>query len=270
MESPNYLHGFDPEEQERLYRQARFLEPRVFEWLDFSGIESLLEVGCGVGAQTEILLRRHPHLRITAIDRESVQLERAIRHFSPRPELEGRLRFLRMDAQDMAFGDAVFDGAFLIWILEHVASPVEILREIRRTLKPGGTIQITEVQNGTLFVHPDMPALQEYWTAYNRTQRQLGGDPFVGAKLGNLLAEAGFKDVQIHPHFLHFDRRDPASKRAMFEYWRELMLSGGNALVASGSTTVEFVKRVQDELAAAMNQDESVFFYVFVQARAKA
>ena len=47
-----YLPGFTHEEQDRLYRQARVVEDRVHDRLPFRRCRRLLEVGCGVGAQT--------------------------------------------------------------------------------------------------------------------------------------------------------------------------------------------------------------------------
>ena len=52
-----YLHGYSDKERDRLHRQARFLEPMVHSGLPYRRRKKLLEVGSGVGAQTEILLR---------------------------------------------------------------------------------------------------------------------------------------------------------------------------------------------------------------------
>ena len=59
-----YLHGFSQEEQERLFRQAAFCEFEVYRNVDLSSVNNLLEVGSGVGAQSEILLRRFPKLQL--------------------------------------------------------------------------------------------------------------------------------------------------------------------------------------------------------------
>ncbi len=73
-EESKYLHGYDTEEQDRLYRQARFLEQIVYDGVDLSMVKHLLEVGTGVGAQSEILLRRFPDLKLTGIDFSKDQL----------------------------------------------------------------------------------------------------------------------------------------------------------------------------------------------------
>ena len=65
---------FEKKEQERLAQQAKFLEPYVYEGIDLEFKKTLLEVGCGVGAQTEILLRRFPDLHIDGVDLSESQL----------------------------------------------------------------------------------------------------------------------------------------------------------------------------------------------------
>ncbi len=77
-----YIHGFSSEEQSRLTRQARMFENTLFSRIDFSESKRLLEVGCGVGAQTEILLRRFPHLELTGVDRSEAQLAAAERNLA--------------------------------------------------------------------------------------------------------------------------------------------------------------------------------------------
>lgn len=67
ISSPTYLHGFSGTEQQRLMTQARLLESSIFGQIDYSGARRLLEVGSGVGAQTEILLRRFPELHVTGV-----------------------------------------------------------------------------------------------------------------------------------------------------------------------------------------------------------
>jgi len=76
--SKGYLHGFTPEEQDRLRRQARIIENLVHEHrLPFQRSRRLLEIGCGVGAQTEILLRHFPELHVTGLDASKTNLDKA-------------------------------------------------------------------------------------------------------------------------------------------------------------------------------------------------
>lgn len=79
-DTPTYLHGCSATEQARLLKQARLLEATLFNQLEYSGARGLLEVGSGVGAQTEILLRRFPGLHVTGVDLSEAQLVAARAH----------------------------------------------------------------------------------------------------------------------------------------------------------------------------------------------
>ena len=120
-EAEGYLHGYSKDEQDRLYEQARFLEPMVYENVDFSGVTKLIEVGCGVGAQTEILLERFPHLHIHGVDAAPEQIKRAKERLA-KPIKEKRVELVVADALKLPYGDNSFDGAFVCFFLEHVGS----------------------------------------------------------------------------------------------------------------------------------------------------
>src|SRR3989338_11279095 len=72
-----YIHGFSSNEQDRLYQQARVHEEIIFSQIDFSNQTNIVEVGSGVGAQTQIMLERFPHLKINCIDASETQVDRA-------------------------------------------------------------------------------------------------------------------------------------------------------------------------------------------------
>lgn len=265
-----YLHGFDSTEQERLFSQARFLEERVFAGFDFSHCRHLLEVGCGVGAQTEILLRRFPRARITAVDLSASQLARARSHFAGRPEDAARVRFVQADAISLPdLGGDAPDGAYLCWVLEHAANPLALLRELRSKLAPGGLVCIAEVFNHTLHLEPRLPVLERYWQAYNSLQTELGGSPNVGVRLGSLLTEAGFQDIRVWPNPLHYDRRASEERRAMLDYWLPLLLSGAPALLNAGRITPTDAEELERGLKKARESEDTIFYYSFMKAVAR-
>ena len=72
-----YLHGLSAVEQARPVKQARIAESTVFRNIDYTDAQRLLEVGSGVGAQTEILLRRFPDLHATCVDLNQSQIDAA-------------------------------------------------------------------------------------------------------------------------------------------------------------------------------------------------
>jgi ubiquinone/menaquinone biosynthesis C-methylase UbiE len=269
-----YLHGYSDDERERLHRQARFLEPMVHDGLPFRRRRRLLEVGAGVGAQTEILLRHFPDIHITGVEINEAQIAEARRYLATVPwaqsEGEARYEILKMDATKLEFDPESFDGAFLCWILEHVGDPARVLSEVRRVLSPGSPVVCNEVLNATFFVDPYSPDTLRYWMAFNDHQLSVGGDPFVGAKLGNLLQSVGFRDVQTFVKTFHLDNRAPAERAEFIAYWTELLLSGAPALLAANKVPAEIVEGMKRELERVARDPNAVFFYSFIQARARA
>ncbi len=262
-----YLHGYSSREQQRLSEQARFLEDIVYQDVDFSSVKTVLEVGCGVGAQTEILLERFPHLNITAVDSAPEQIAVATKRLN---HTQKRVELLLADALHLPFLDNSFDAAFVCFFLEHVGEPTLILKEIQRVLKPGGLIYCTEVQNATFFLYPHSPATMEFWNAFNRHQIDLGGDPYVGAKLGNLLLAAGFQNVSTATKIQHLDNRRTKARTQWLEYWSKLLLSGAPELLKAGLMTEKKLQLMTAELDQIKRDPEAVFFYGPVQARGQA
>lgn len=269
MTTTGYLHGYREEERERLHRQARFLEPMVHDRLPFRRRRKLLEVGSGVGAQTEILLRHFPELHITGIEINDGQIAEAKRFLGTVPWATGRYTILKGDATRLDLERESFDAAFLCFVLEHISTPARVLSEVRRVLVPGSPIVCTEVQNATFFIDPYSPDTLRYWMAFNDHQLSLGGDPFVGAKLGNLLQSVGFHDITTEVKTFHLDNRAPGERAEFIAYWTELLLSGAPALLAANKVSQEVVDGMTRELETVARDPNAVFFYSLIQARAR-
>ncbi len=265
----SYLHGFSEKEQLRLRKQARFAEHMIYSKLNLANVSELLEVGCGVGAQSEILLRRFPDLKLTGIDRSTKQMEAAKQLLAESAFAQGRYSLKEMDATNMEFAANSFDGAFLCWILEHVPDPIRVLSEVRRVLRPGSAVFITEVMNASFFLDPYSPNVWKYWMAFNEYQRAQHGDPFVGAKLGNFLMQLGYHDIQTEVKTWFLDNRYPQSRKDSVEYWTDLLLSASDQLVAANYVSPEIVDGMKLEMAKVANDPNAVFFYSFIQASAK-
>ncbi|HZH42728.1 MAG TPA: methyltransferase domain-containing protein [Lysobacter sp.] len=263
-----YLHGFSETEQARLMKQARLAESTIFRNIDYTGARRLLEIGSGVGAQTEILLRRFPDLHVTCVELAERQIEAARRNLAAMPWLEGRYALQQADATDLPFEPRSFDAAFLCWVLEHVPSPARVLSEVRRVLAPGAVVYITEVMNASFLLDPYSPNTWRYWMAFNDYQIDMGGDPFIGAKLGNLLLANGYRDVTTEIKTFHLDNREPARRKQMIAFWEELLMSAADQLIDAGKVDRETVDGMHREMTAVQNDPNAVFFYSFVQARA--
>lgn len=265
-----YVHGFNQVEQDRLRRQAGFTEYSIYKDINFSSVNHLLEVGCGVGAQSEIILRRFPHLKLTGIDLNEAQVKACKKSLSQLAYAQGRADIQLMDASQMEFSANSFDGAFLCWVLEHLPSPLQVLSEVRRVLRPGSRIVVNEVMNHSFFLEPYGPNVWKYWMAFNDFQHDHAGDPFVGAKLGNMLAAVGFQNVETNVISWHLDNRNPEKRKEVIEYWSELLWSAEEQLISNEMVSQELVSQAKEEMRRAQRDPNAVFFYSFMQAKALA
>lgn len=265
--NPKYIHGYLDTEQERLREQALVIERPIYDYIDFSQVQHLLEIGSGVGSQTEILLRRFPHLRITGVEYEPRQIQKAKENMANLGYADSQVNYVQQDAKKLDLKDS-FDGAFICWVLEHISEPVEVLKSMKPFLKPGAMVSITEVFNATFYTYPQIPAIMDYWEIYNRYQVAIGGDPQVGARLGDLLEESGYKKINLRSGGFHLDSRDVHEKQTVFTYWKNLMGSAAPALMEEGLVTEEGVIAMQEAMDKLRETPEAVFYYRFIQATA--
>jgi ubiquinone/menaquinone biosynthesis C-methylase UbiE len=259
-----YLHGFNSQEQQRLMDQAGFLAPLIYPTVDFSGCKKLLEIGSGVGAQTRVLLGLFPQLQITSVDFSSAQLDKAKENLR---DFESRITFVNQDAERLLLHDK-FDSAFICWALEHITSPIAALQQLRTHLLPGSKIHITEVFNSTFYCYPKSPAMDYYYQKYNEQQLRFGGNPDVGSQLGNLLFQAGFSKISLMHNGFHLDQSNPAELKRFIDFWKILMKSGADGLLEAGMVTQEDIAQMENDLDRVTADENAVFFYQFVQAKA--
>ncbi|WP_143962735.1 class I SAM-dependent methyltransferase [Litoribacter populi] len=262
-----YIHGYQEVEQERLVEQAQVIENQIFDYIDFFQVNQLLEIGSGVGAQTEILLKRFPHLAITGVEYESKQIEKAYKNLEKHGFDTDKVEFVHQDATRLDLKKE-YDGAFICWVLEHVEDPLAILKTMKPCLIEGALVVVTEVFNSTFYTYPERKEVQDYWKIYNDYQIRIGGDPEVGAKLGNLLSDAGYQDIQLRSGGFHLDKREAEQKRKVFTYWKNLMSSGAPNLIEENLLTEKEVLAMQKAMDELRDQADSVFFYRFIQATA--
>lgn len=260
--------GLSPEEHQRLIEKALCLEPVVFQRVDFHDARHVLEVGAGVGAQTEILLRRFPNATITGVEPLEARFVRARLRLA-NEIAEGRANLVVGRVEELPFMPRTFDGAFLCWALEYSRSPVDVLREVRRVMSEDGVIYCTELFHDTLFTEPHCPALATLWKQYNEHRLAQPSDPQIGAKLGGLFDRVGLREIAVESLPIMVDRRtpEPTERARFFDMWRRMFASAVTHLLAEGPVDEMLLDSADRELRRLEANPNAVFCIMAMQAR---
>jgi SAM-dependent methyltransferase len=202
-----YVHGYDPRENERLQDQAGTLVDLLHSDTAYPPGSTVLEAGCGIGAQTVTLAERSPGARFTSVDLSVDSIAEA----EQRVRSAGltNVEFRQADIFALPFGAQSFDHVFVCFVLEHLSQPVEALRLLGRLLRPGGTITVIEGDHGSTYFHPDSAAAHEAIQCQVELQRAAGGDALIGRQVYPLLVEAGFAAVRVSPRVVYVDSSRP-------------------------------------------------------------
>jgi trans-aconitate methyltransferase len=231
--SATYVHGYHQRENERLQDQAGTLVELLHGDTAYPGGSTVLEVGCGVGAQTVTLARRSPDARFTSIDVSASSIVEARRRID-RAGLTN-VELLQADIFAWPFGAESFDHVFVCFVLEHLSRPVEALAILNGLLRPGGTITVIEGDHGSTYFHPDSLAAHAAIQCQVRLQREAGGNALIGRQLYPLLVESGFDAVRVSPRMVYVDSSRPdlvdgftrRTFTAMIEGVRESAIAAG-------------------------------------------
>jgi ubiquinone/menaquinone biosynthesis C-methylase UbiE len=205
--SERYVHGYELRESERLHDQAGTLVDLLHSDTAYPGGSTVLEAGCGVGAQTVSLAERSPGARFTSVDVSADSIAEARRRVD-RAGLTN-VEFRQADIFALPFNAESFDHVFVCFVLEHLSRPAPALAILKRLLRPGGSITVIEGDHGSAYFHPDSPAAHAAIRCQVELQRAAGGNSLIGRQLYPLLVEAGFDAIRVSPRMVYVDSSRP-------------------------------------------------------------
>lgn len=162
------------------------------DWLRPDAGGRWIDVGCGNGAFTELLIRRAAAAHVQGIDPSGEQLAFA------RDRVAGdKARFELGDAMALPHPDGAFDAAVMALVIFFVPEPARGVAEMARVVRPGGSVSAYawDILGGGF----PFAALQQEMAALGITP--LWPPSVEAARLEALRAlwtDAGFVDVETH------------------------------------------------------------------------
>jgi SAM-dependent methyltransferase len=256
-----YVHGYQPRESERLQDQARTLVELLHGDTRYPSGSTVLEAGCGVGAQTVALAQNSPDAWVTSVDISAESVAQARRRID-RAGL-GNVTLRQGDLFALPFDDASFDHVFVCFVLEHLEDPVRALGALGRVLRPGGSITVIEGDHGSTSFYPESSAARTAIACQIELQARAGGDALIGRQVYPLLVTAGFDRPLISPRMVYVDASRPElvdgfirkTFTAMVEGVREPAIAAGLSDPVSFDAGIKALHRT--------TQPDGVFTYTF-------
>lgn len=138
-------------------RWSRAVGEVFIDWLSLPSGLTWLDVGCGTGAFTELVIARCAPSSISAIDPSKDQIAYA----RNRPAV-ARATFRSGDAQSLPFANHEFDVAAMALVISFVPDALKAVAEMKRVVKPNGTVAtyMWDALGGGFVQQPLIEALQ--------------------------------------------------------------------------------------------------------------
>lgn len=166
-----------------------------YDLLEVQEGQHLLDVGCGIAGTTSVRWHAWSVLRGVSSDSTTVsdswKQPVAGQHMLSIPGT-----FVQADMHHMPFANASFDGCRAERILVHSAQPSHVVEEMRRVVRPGGHIVVTEPDLDTLVFHSSSLAVVRKLTQWHSDGVRNGT---IGRWLPEMFRRCGLQDVRVVP-----------------------------------------------------------------------
>ncbi len=229
-------------------RWSTLIAQKFLNWLAISPARSWLDVGCGTGSLTKLILEIHQPKEIISVDSSSDFISHAQRSITnPNVHFKvGLAQSLELDSNSI---DAVVSGL----VLNFVPQPKDAILEMLRVTKPDGKIGIF------LWDYADgMQMLRYFWdAAVELDNNAIEFDESIRfplcqeGQLESLIQEAGLKQVEataieVKTVFQNFD-----------DYWQPFLGNVGPAPKYTMSLNQKDRQKLEDKLRKSLPIDDN-------------
>jgi ubiquinone/menaquinone biosynthesis C-methylase UbiE len=258
-----YIHGHDSSVVQQHQRRtaeeaAAFLLPQLEPDM------RLLDVGCGPGSITAGLGRHLPQGSVVGIEVVSDVL-RSAQALIQEQAVEN-IELAEASVYGLPFVDDGFDAAYAHQVLQHLAHPVDALREMRRVVRPGGLVGVRDSDYGTMVSWPKSPSVIRFLELYHAVAEQAGGDADAGRRIPTWMREAGFDDVTITTSTWAFSDREGVQNWGFSWAERTLRSAFAQQAVELGLASTEELESISAGWRAWAEDPDAFFTFIHVEA----
>ena len=167
---------------------------KLVEYFGNIKAKNVLDVGTGTGDFLVVLKKVFPNAQLTGVDPNTESITEAQKLF---PEIE----FREMSAEQLSFPDHTFDVVSISMALHHLPEIEKAFAEMKRVLKPGGWIIVSELFSDNL--NPAQEVHKMFHHFRSATDRILGvshNETFAKNEILDIIKKAGM-EIQYHFEF---------------------------------------------------------------------
>ena len=179
--------------------EFRSIKDRSYIALGLKPGDCVLDAGCGVGFDTcRIGALVGAQGSVIGLDSSTSMLSVAQ---SLKPTNLDQVEFRVGDIRNPDFEDNLFDAIYVERLLQISPEPLEILNQLIRILKPGGTLVITEPDWGTMALDPGDKETIRSLISFCADSFP---DGWTGRKLHRYFIESGLETrIEVEPVIMH-------------------------------------------------------------------
>jgi len=229
-------------------RWSTLVSQRFLTWLAIPLDRSWLDVGCGTGSLTRLILERNQPKEIIAIDSSNdfiFQAQRSVTNPSVQFRV-GQAESLDLDSSSM---DAVVSGL----VLNFVPQPKVAMSEMLRVTKPGGKVGVFvwDYAEGMQMLRYFWDAAVELDNTANKFDEGVRFPLCQEGQLESLIQSAGLKQVEataieVKTIFPNFD-----------DYWQPFLGKVGPAPGYTMSLSQKDRQNLEDKLRTSLPMDRN-------------
>lgn len=200
----------------------------------------VLDVGCGPGS---ITIGLRPAAWVLGVDVEPGQLALA----RAAAQRLSTVDFLAASVYHLPLPDESVDIAFSHALFEHLARPADALAELRRVVRPGGSIALSTSDWSRAKLRPRTGNVDAALRGHFLLRKRSGGDPFAGRRLAENVEQAGFRVARMRTR-----HRPDMTYRQLAEYVEARLIA---ALAEPGADHEQLASAARSAWAWARGRD---------------